>query len=124
MDTAADRRLTVSPRHGGRSSARIWTRRRPRADFYTSAHPGPQDVLLVVEVAEPSADYDRQIKLPVYARAGIPEVWLVDLAQEHVELYRAPSPDGYRDVRVLPRGERVAPAAFPNLELPTDDLLG
>jgi Uma2 family endonuclease len=96
----------------------------PRADFYTSAHPGPQDVLLVVEVAETSADYDRQLKLPVYARAGIPEVWLVDLAQEHVELYRAPSPDGYREVRVLPRGERVAPAAFPDLELPTEDLLG
>lgn len=47
---------------------------RPRSDFYVSSHPGPQDVLLLVEVAETSTDFDRQIKLPLYAKAGIPEV--------------------------------------------------
>jgi Uma2 family endonuclease len=53
---------------------------RPRADFYTSSHPGPEDVLLAVEVAETSAAVDREVKVPLYARFGVPEVWLVDLA--------------------------------------------
>src|ERR671938_544657 len=52
---------------------------RPRADYYESGHPTPADALLIVEVADTSADYDRIIKLPLYAKAGIPEAWLVDL---------------------------------------------
>ncbi|GIX47745.1 MAG: hypothetical protein KatS3mg131_1956 [Candidatus Tectimicrobiota bacterium] len=53
---------------------------RPRPDFYAAEHPGPEEVLLVVEVAETSAEYDREVKVPLYARFGVPEVWLVDLA--------------------------------------------
>lgn len=53
---------------------------RPRADFYTTGHPTPEDILLVVEIAETSADVDRDVKMPLYARSGIPEAWLVDLA--------------------------------------------
>lgn len=97
---------------------------RPRADFYAAAHPTPEDVLLVVEVAETSSDYDRQVKVPLYARWGIPEAWLVDLDRDHVEVYRDPSADGYRHVRAVPRGERLAPAAFPDLSLQADDVLG
>jgi Uma2 family endonuclease len=52
-----------------------------RTDFYASAHPTPSNVLLVVEVAETSARYDRDIKIPLYARAAIPETWLVDLTE-------------------------------------------
>jgi len=69
---------------------------RPRRDFYAAGHPGPQDILLVVEVADTSAETDREIKLPLYARAGIPEVWVVALAETHVEAHRKPSPGGYR----------------------------
>lgn len=97
---------------------------RPRSDFYATAHPGPEDVLLVVEVAETSSDYDRQIKIPFYARWGIPEAWLVDLEQDHVEVYRDPSPDGYRDVRVVTRSEALAPAVSPDLDLRAQDVLG
>jgi Uma2 family endonuclease len=57
---------------------------KPRADFYASAHPTPGDILLVVEVADTSFRYDRDIKIPLYARAGIAETWLVDLLNDSV----------------------------------------
>lgn len=97
---------------------------RPRSDFYTSAHPRPQDVLLVVEVADTSIDYDREVKAPLYARLGIGEFWLVDLVRESIEVYRRPSPEGYLEVRRTQRGEGLAPEAFPDLELSVDDVLG
>jgi Uma2 family endonuclease len=96
---------------------------KPRADFYAQAHPEPEDVLLVVEVAETSADYDREVKLPLHARAGIPEVWLVDLTEERIEAYLQPAPNGYREVRHVGRDGRAAPQAFPDLELAVADLL-
>lgn len=97
---------------------------RLRADFYAEAHPGPEDVLLVVEVAETSAEYDRTVKLPLYARSGIREVWLVDLATVSVEVCSDPTPGGYQRVRSIRRGERLSLGAFPPMELAADDLLG
>lgn len=69
---------------------------RPRADFYKSSHPGPGDVLLLIEVADSSLRYDRLIKVPLYARHGIPEVWLVDLEGRRVSRFTDPGPQGYR----------------------------
>jgi len=97
---------------------------RPRADFYAEAHPGSEDVLLVVEVAETSAAYDREVKVPLYARYGIPEVWVVDPAGDSVEVYRHPSPQGYQDVQTLRRGESVAPLLLPEICLAVDVILG
>lgn len=97
---------------------------KPRADFYAEAHPGPEDVLLVVEVAETSAAYDREVKVPLYARFGIREVGLVDLVEERIEVFRQPSPQGCQEVQTLRREQRVAPQAFPDLELAADDVLG
>ncbi|MBC7104848.1 MAG: Uma2 family endonuclease [Firmicutes bacterium] len=96
----------------------------PRADFYAASHPGPQDVLLVVEVVETSAPYDREVKVPLYARAGIPEVWLADLAEGCVEVHRSPAGGGYAEVLRLRRGERLAPAAFPDAVVAVEDVLG
>lgn len=96
----------------------------PRSDFYAQAHPEPENVLLVVEVAETSADSDRSVKVPLYARAGVPEVWLVDLAGECIESYRKPSPKGYGEVRRMWRGEHFSPQAFPDVKLAVDDVLG
>lgn len=70
----------------------------PRSDFYATAHPQPQDVLLIVEVADASADYDRQVKISLYAQAGIIEVWLVNLAEQYIEVYRQPSVNGYQQI--------------------------
>ncbi len=95
-----------------------------RSDFYATAHPTPEDIFLVVEVAETSADYDRQVKIPLYARWSIPEAWLVDLDQHRVEVYRNPSSDGYRDLRGVTGSEPIAPLAFPDLELRAQDILG
>ena len=97
---------------------------RPRPDFYSQSHPGPGDILLVVEVAETSVEVDRDLKVPLYARAGIPEVWLVDLSAECIEVFRTSSPQGYHDVRRVRRGDRLAPGALPDLDLAVHDLLG
>lgn len=82
---------------------------KPRLDFYAAAHPGPKDVLLLVEVADTSAGYDQRVKLPLYARAGIPEVWLVDLEGDRIEVLREPAAGRYRSVRVYRRGDRLTP---------------
>lgn len=97
---------------------------RPRPDFYVRAHPGPEDVLLVIEVAESSLDLDREVKLPLCARAGIPTVWLVNLTGEYVEIHRLPSPEGFREVHQLGRGQPLTLEALPDLALTVDDVLG
>ncbi len=97
---------------------------RPRADFYTSSHPTSEDILLVVEVADSSLQFDRRVKLPLYARRGIPEMWLVDLRRQTIDVHRDPAPDGYRTSTILRRGDRIAPVAFPDREMAVADLLG
>jgi Uma2 family endonuclease len=97
---------------------------KPRPDFYAREHPSPEDVLLVVEVMDSSASYDREVKVPLYARFGIPETWLVDLEQGLIEMYRFPGPEGYQQIRTLRRGDRLSPQAFPELIVTVDELLG
>lgn len=97
---------------------------KPRADFYSQAHPGPSDILLLIEVSETSADTDRDVKLPLYARSGILEVWLVTLADERVEIYRQPSPGGYRECVTVRRGDHLSPQALPSVDLAVDGILG
>jgi Uma2 family endonuclease len=88
---------------------------KPRDDFYTKAHPGPEDVLLLVEVADSSAHYDRSVKIPLYARANITEVWLVDLPQKRLEVYRLPQPEhaDYQRIEHC-RDGKVAPEKLPD----------
>ena len=97
---------------------------RPSSDFYVGAHPGAADVLLLVEVADSTLRLDRRVKIPLYARVGIAEVWLLDLTTERVEVFREPSHGRYGNVVRLDRGAGLAPLAFPDLALVTDDLLG
>lgn len=95
-----------------------------RADFYASGHPKPEDVFLIVEVADTSLEYDRQVKIPLYARNGVPEVWLVDLTHDYVVVYREPLEDMYGVTQVFRRGETICPQAFPDLEVGVDEILG
>jgi Uma2 family endonuclease len=74
---------------------------RPRADYYRSAHPGPADVLLLIEVADSSLAYDREVKLPRYALAEVPEVWLVDLAARRLLVHRRPEGERWTDVETV-----------------------
>ncbi|GIW06979.1 MAG: hypothetical protein KatS3mg060_1784 [Dehalococcoidia bacterium] len=97
---------------------------RPRPDDYRSAHPSAEDVLLVVEIADSSAEIDRRLKLPLYATAGVAEVWLTELQREIVTRYRDPVNGKYTNFRVFRRGQQISPAAFPDLILQLDDILG
>lgn len=73
----------------------------PRTDFYAAAHPGPADVLLIVEVADSTLRFDRDIKLPLYARHDIPEVWLVDIENAQFTIHTGPQADGYAQTRTV-----------------------
>jgi Uma2 family endonuclease len=97
---------------------------RPRADFYGTSKARPEDVLLLIEVAQSSVDYDRVLKLPRYAADGILEVWIVNLVDDRVEVYRDPAGDGYRTRTVHARGESLYPAALPDLTIRVDEILG
>ena len=96
---------------------------RPRADRYSRALPDAEAVLLVVEVAESSLPYDRDTKLPLYARSGIPEVWLVDLAENVIEVYSGPAESGYRDKEPLAVGEAIEVAALDGSRLEVAEIL-
>jgi len=96
---------------------------RPRSDGYASALPGPDDVFLLIEVADTTLRYDRETKLPLYAEAGIPEVWIVDLQRERVLAYREPRAGDYQQVSTVVRGGTLSPAAFSDLTLPVAEIL-
>lgn len=69
---------------------------KPRQQPYREAHPRPEDVLLIIEVADSSLEYDRDVKLPLYAKHAIPEVWLIDVVANRLEIYRQPQQGDYR----------------------------
>ncbi|MBI1734215.1 MAG: Uma2 family endonuclease [Candidatus Rokubacteria bacterium] len=95
---------------------------RPRADFYSRAHPEPRDVFLAVEVMDTTADRDRRVKLPLYGRAELAEIWLVDAVREAVEIYRR-SVSGSAP-EIMRGGERVTIAAFPDVTFAVDEIFG
>ena len=78
-----------------------------RDDLYRGRLPGAEVVLLLIEVAYSSLDYDRTIKATIYAEAGIPEYWVVNLVEDVVEVYSEPGRGGYAKVRRAVRGETL-----------------
>jgi Uma2 family endonuclease len=96
---------------------------RARDDKYSAAHPAAEDIHLLVEVSDSSLAYDRGRKSRFYARHGVPEYWIVDLAAETVEIRRKPEGDEWGGVRVARRGERIALLAFPEFAVMVEDLL-
>ena len=94
-----------------------------RDDDYSFAHAVPEDVLLIVEVAESSLAYDRDVKAHIYGRAGIPETWVLNLPGDCIERFQEPGTEGYAQHTVLRRGEKVTPLALPDVELAVEDLL-
>lgn len=91
---------------------------------YASAHPTVDEVLLIVEVSDSSLDFDDRVKLPLYARHGIGEVWRADLASETVAVHRDPAGESYRSVTTARRHDTLRPEALPDVEIPVDDLFG
>jgi len=96
---------------------------RPRADDYRASHPAPTDVLLLVEVANGSGRYDRGVKLPLYARHGVPEVWILDVVARTIEIHRKPSPDGYRETLRPARDAVLTPMLLQDLQIAVADIL-
>lgn len=92
-------------------------------DYYKGRHPTPDDVLLLIEVADSSLDYDRGDKLAAYGKAGIEEYWLVNLEEQCVEIHREPHFTGYTSTRVLKPGDHAAPSAFPDVIVDLAELL-
>jgi Uma2 family endonuclease len=97
---------------------------RPQPDSYASGHPTPEHILLSVEVADASFEYDKQVKVPLYAQSGIPEMWLVDLERELLIVYVDPTPTGYDTIQFLWRGDTVSPSAFPHLKIAVTAIFG
>ncbi len=96
----------------------------PRDDFYAEHHPTSDDVLLLIEVADTSLEYDQHIKIPLYAGNGIQEVWLLNLRDQAVEVYREPSAEGYQEILILRGEQKITPQAFQDTPLTTATLLG
>ena len=95
---------------------------KPRADDYRGRHPGAADVLLLVEVSETSLAHERETKLPLYAKFGVPEVWIVDLKGAAIEVYREPKGDAYVFKERLTSGS-LAPALIPSVAIDLGGLL-
>jgi Uma2 family endonuclease len=95
---------------------------RPRD--YRESLPMPEDVMLLIEISDTTLAYDRGVKLPLYARAGVSEVWIVDLPGETIERYTDPSGEGYRGADRLRRGQRLESISLPSLTPSVDEVLG
>jgi Uma2 family endonuclease len=96
---------------------------KPVPDFYRKRHPQPEDVFLLVEVSDTTLTTDREDKLPAYGHAGIGEVWIVNLADLTVEVYREPHFTGYGTKTVLRAGNKATPQAFPDVAVDVAELL-
>ena len=96
---------------------------KPARSRYRGRIPTPEDALLVVEVAYSSLGHDRGRKLPAYARAGVPELWIVNYPEQTIERWADPADGTYRRHDVFSRGQSLAPLAFPDCLLAVDEVL-
>lgn len=97
---------------------------RMQPDFYAEALPTAADVLLLIEVADTSQEFDRRIKLPRYAQAGVPEVWLVDLKAKSVRVYTQPTESGYQVIQQLGPDQTAVATTIAGLAVAVKDILG
>lgn len=95
-----------------------------RTDFYAARHPRPKDILLVIEVADSTIDFDREVKMPLYARSRIPQAVIVNLSSDAVEVYSKPVRGTYTKVQILKRGQSLKIEKLPALTLTVDEMLG
>ena len=96
---------------------------KPRADFYRKNRRGVEDVLLVIEVADSSVDYDKKVKVPLYAKHGIAEYWLVRLDTRVVEVHRGPGPNGYASMHEIRAGQDLELLLLPGITIPAATVL-
>jgi Uma2 family endonuclease len=97
---------------------------KPRDDFYETAHPQPQDIFLLIEVADSTIIYDREEKIPLYAEANIIEVWLVDINEQIVEVYQQPTATGYQQIQKFSLGESLTIPGFADVTITVNEIFG
>jgi Uma2 family endonuclease len=97
---------------------------RLRDELYRDAHPTPADVLLIIEVADTTLAYDRQVKMPLYAKAGIAESWIINLTEEQIEVYAGLDDSTYQTIVNFRRGEEARSHTISNLVVSIADVLG
>jgi Uma2 family endonuclease len=96
---------------------------RPREDFYAHKHPAGADILLIVEIADSSLEYDTSVKVELYSILGVPEYWVADLRNNRLLAYSDPQKDSYLTMREFHRGDVLAPQLLPDCRVSTDILL-
>ena len=96
---------------------------RIKEDEYLKEHPEPEDILWVIEIADSTLAYDREVKVNLYAQANVPETWIMNLVDDCIEAFTGPGPDGYANHTTYRRGERISPSTLPDFEFAVDDLL-
>jgi Uma2 family endonuclease len=96
---------------------------RPKADFYRSAHAGPADVFLIIEMADSSLEYDQDIKMRLYAEMRVAEYWIADIRNDCLIAHSGPRSDGYATIRKFQRGQTIRPGLLPDCPIPVDDVL-
>jgi Uma2 family endonuclease len=97
---------------------------KPRADFYENKIPTPEDILLLVEVADKTLRYDRDVKLPLYAENKIIEVWLIDVNNQFLRVYRQPQETSYQNIQKFTRSQNLSPLSFSDIIIPVDEIFG
>lgn len=97
---------------------------KPRDDFYQTAHPGPDDVLLLVEVSHTTVSYDKNVKAPLYAESGAPEYWQLDVKKDVLIVRTDPKDGEYQNVRIFRLGESINPQRLPTFIFSIDEILG
>ena len=97
---------------------------KPRRDFYETRHPTAADTLLIIEVSDTTLRYDREVKVPLYARHGVPEVWIVDLKGRAIHFFRSPADGKYADVSSAAEPGEITVAALPGVVIDLSGVLG
>jgi len=97
---------------------------RPNASLYKTGHPTASDILLLIEVSDSTVKYDREVKIPLYAQAGIIEAWVVNLNAQKVEVYRHPKAESYIDKQVFQRQDILVPTQLSHVKIQVSDIFG
>jgi Uma2 family endonuclease len=119
---AVDTRAVVQPQAGVRLDRRSEPQPdlailAPREDFYRRKHPAPEDVLLLIEVSDSTLRYDLDVKAPLYARHGIPELWVVDLPHGEMHVFRAAQGGQYIEHRIVREPCVMGVTGLPGVEI-------
>ena len=92
------------------------------SNLYVDCHPTCEDIFLLIEVSDSTLKYDREIKIPLYAKAGIPEVWIANIEAQIFEVYRLPSQDGYQKIQSYSKGEVIQIELLADISIAVDDI--